>query len=452
VTMSFKDDKAIGMLTRRKKQNAHTFLEGTSGSYVPRSAPPPIPICVSSIATLQNEKYSPSPSPTSSLPKKASIQSINSVTGSIHDSSSQKKASTISLAPSVSSLVENGGYHLNGRSDQRPLPHRRVPSGQQPLSSHSFNYDRPRKVLAPSLSFSMLGSHEGQFERNEIKTPPSPLDLRGIPATESVGHSMETPLPQHRFVSTSLQHLPARSTMGSTSIIEMTGNDDAVAGNIPEEELELPENWTVESYATRKQGTNEAITLRYYVDHNTKRTHWLHPLVKEKLPAGWRKDYTPELGVVYHNDHLGRSQYDHPGLAKTAGPSPMSASVGHNIGLLHTSSQSALQPSRPVQQPVVQPRIDSAAQQMQAHFNQVRDEDVPEWLRLYCRAPQSTDHLLDWNLFSLPNLEHYWALMYRLFRQDIIDAVRKKERHMLELQLEIARREQELSQSQSNQR
>ncbi|KAF8382167.1 sav-1 [Pristionchus pacificus] len=430
------------MLTRRKKQNAHTFLEGTSGSYSPRSVPPPIPICVSNVSNRGDPlRASPSPSPTTLLPKKPSLQSINSVV----DGSTAKKASTQSLAPSVSSLVESGGYHLNGRSEPRQQPHKKAPSGQHPLSSHSFNYDRPRKVLAPSLSFSMLESNGGQYDRSETQLPPphSQLDLRAVSVVDSPSSSsMETPLPQHRFVSTSLQHLPARSTMGSTSIIEVTGNDAAVAGNIPEEELELPPNWTVESIITHKQGTNEPVTLRYYVDHNTRRTHWLHPLVKEKLPAGWRKEYSHERGVVYHNDHLGTSQYDHPGLAKSA-PSPMSAIVGHNIGLINGNG--GQQPMRPMQQ-----RNDQ--QQMQHHFNLIRDEEVPEWLRLYCCAPHSTDHLLDWKLFSLPKLEYYWALMYRLFRQDIIDAVRKKERLMLELQLEIARREQELAQSQSNQR
>lgn len=92
------------MLSRRKKQNAHTFLEGTSGSYLPRSVPPPIPICVCKWSTLidywlmwmiysiidwsftanvssrQNDpqRSSPSPSPTTTQPKKASIHSINS--------------------------------------------------------------------------------------------------------------------------------------------------------------------------------------------------------------------------------------------------------------------------------------------------------------------------------------------------------------------------------------
>lgn len=38
----------------------------------------------------------------------------------------------------------------------------------------------------------------------------------------------------------------------------------------------------------------------YYVDHNTRRTHWEHPLKQEILPPGWVKRFTQEQGVVYY--------------------------------------------------------------------------------------------------------------------------------------------------------
>ena len=38
---------------------------------------------------------------------------------------------------------------------------------------------------------------------------------------------------------------------------------------------------------------------RYFIDHNTKTTHWSHPLEKEGLPTGWERIESPEYGVYY---------------------------------------------------------------------------------------------------------------------------------------------------------
>lgn len=56
------------------------------------------------------------------------------------------------------------------------------------------------------------------------------------------------------------------------------------------EEMPLPPGWSVD------------FTLRgrkYYIDHNTKTTHWSHPLEKEGLPTGWERIESPEYGVYY---------------------------------------------------------------------------------------------------------------------------------------------------------
>lgn len=57
-----------------------------------------------------------------------------------------------------------------------------------------------------------------------------------------------------------------------------------------ETELPLPPGWSVD------------FTLRgrkYYIDHNTKTTHWSHPLEKEGLPTGWERIESPEYGIYY---------------------------------------------------------------------------------------------------------------------------------------------------------
>jgi scaffold protein salvador len=38
---------------------------------------------------------------------------------------------------------------------------------------------------------------------------------------------------------------------------------------------------------------------KYYIDHNTKTTHWSHPLEKEGLPTGWERIESHEFGVYY---------------------------------------------------------------------------------------------------------------------------------------------------------
>lgn len=57
-----------------------------------------------------------------------------------------------------------------------------------------------------------------------------------------------------------------------------------------EEELPLPPGWSID------------LTLRgrkYYIDHNTKTTHWSHPLEKEGLPTGWERIESSEYGVYF---------------------------------------------------------------------------------------------------------------------------------------------------------
>lgn len=56
------------------------------------------------------------------------------------------------------------------------------------------------------------------------------------------------------------------------------------------EELPLPPGWSVD------------LTLRgrkYFIDHNTKTTHWSHPLEKEGLPTGWERIESDEYGVYF---------------------------------------------------------------------------------------------------------------------------------------------------------
>ena len=56
------------------------------------------------------------------------------------------------------------------------------------------------------------------------------------------------------------------------------------------EELPLPPGWSVD-FTMRGR--------KYFVDHNTKTTHWSHPLETEGLPTGWEKVQSPTHGTYY---------------------------------------------------------------------------------------------------------------------------------------------------------
>ena len=57
-----------------------------------------------------------------------------------------------------------------------------------------------------------------------------------------------------------------------------------------EEALPLPPGWSV-GYTLRGR--------QYYIDHNTKTTHWSHPLESEGLPTGWERIDSAEYGTYY---------------------------------------------------------------------------------------------------------------------------------------------------------
>lgn len=57
------------------------------------------------------------------------------------------------------------------------------------------------------------------------------------------------------------------------------------------EDLPLPAGWSVDETVNGKR--------LYYIDHNTKTTHWSHPLAKEGLPNGWERVESTDYGVYY---------------------------------------------------------------------------------------------------------------------------------------------------------
>ena len=49
--------------------------------------------------------------------------------------------------------------------------------------------------------------------------------------------------------------------------------------------------------------------------------------------------------------------------------------------------------------------------------------EIPIWLRVYFKACPTLDHHLKWELFCLPELEHFEAMLTRLFRDELEELV-----------------------------
>ena len=164
------------------------------------------------------------------------------------------------------------------------------------------------------------------------------------------------------------------------------------------------------------QGWSVGFTMRgrkYFIDHNTKTTHWSHPFEKEGLPAGWEKVDSAEFGSYYVNHMTKQAQYEHPAMSHY-----------HIPGQLPQPSQEMVQPPRLQYN---QPPANSFNNNMLVPANPYLHEEIPIWLRVYFKASPTLDHKLKWDLFRLPELECFDAMLNRLFRDELEELVMRYE-------------------------
>ena len=140
---------------------------------------------------------------------------------------------------------------------------------------------------------------------------------------------------------------------------------------------------------------------KYFIDHNTKTTHWSHPLEKEGLPNGWEKIESPELGVYFVNHITRQAQYEHPCATQYLG-------LAREV------------PTLPAPQYTYQPLSQS---NVLVPANPYLHEEIPIWLRVYFKASPTLDHHLKWDLFRLPELECFEAMLNRLLRDELEELV-----------------------------
>uniref|UniRef100_A0A1A9VR20 Scaffold protein salvador n=1 Tax=Glossina austeni TaxID=7395 RepID=A0A1A9VR20_GLOAU len=177
-----------------------------------------------------------------------------------------------------------------------------------------------------------------------------------------------------------------------------------------EEELPLPPGWATH-YTLHGR--------KYYVDHNAHTTHWSHPLEREGLPVGWRRVVSKVHGTYYENQYTGQCQRQHPCLTSyyvyTTQAEPPKAIRPETYTPPHTHN--ALVPANPYLL-----------------------EEIPKWLVVYSEADSSKDHMLQFNMFSLQELECFDGMLVRLFKQELGTIVGFYERYRRALILEKNRR------------
>ncbi|XP_059087230.1 uncharacterized protein LOC131883716 isoform X2 [Tigriopus californicus] len=170
----------------------------------------------------------------------------------------------------------------------------------------------------------------------------------------------------------------------------------------------LPMGWSV---GFTKRGR------KYFIDHNTKTTHWSHPLEKEGLPTGWERIESPEFGVYYVNHICRQAQYEHPCASQYLCPTNPRPAINHQLQVpIHTH----FHPPHVLVPP-----------------NPYIHEEIPIWLRVYFKASPTLDHHLKWPMFELHELECFEAMLNRLFRDELEELVMRYEAMRTTITMEL---------------
>jgi len=186
-------------------------------------------------------------------------------------------------------------------------------------------------------------------------------------------------------------------------------------GPAASDELPLPQGWSV-GWTMRGR--------KYFIDHNTKTTHWSHPLETDGLPAGWEQVDSPDHGTYYLNHMTRQVQYEHPSLPgfqrQEGRPQPPTP-------LVYTL-------------PTTVPTSVKYQQNVLVKANPYLHEEIPDWLRVYVQASPNHDHKLKWDLFRLPELECFNAMLNRLLNEEVIETVMRYEKIRYRMTQELANR------------
>ncbi|XP_032595972.2 scaffold protein salvador [Drosophila grimshawi] len=250
--------------------------------------------------------------------------------------------------------------------------------------------------------------HHQQQQQQQQHTHPHP---HHHPHPHALAHPHHLPVPSIgslggssgsvRGASASVQSLyaPPLTPPASNASAADANNGNGALQKVPSqqslsesEELPLPPGWATQ-YTLHGR--------KYYIDHNAHTTHWNHPLEREGLPVGWRRVVSKLHGTYYENQYTGQCQRQHPCL------------TSYYVYTTSAEPPKAIRPEATMYSPP------SHTHNALVPANPYLLEEIPKWLAVYSEADSTKDHLLHFNMFSLPELEGFDSMLVRLFKQEL---------------------------------
>lgn len=370
----------------RKNKDLRTIKEGVVGKYVKKETPPEMPII--NVWTTEPNRRTRRRNNHPTIPASMSVMQQPSMV--------QKFGNTKTTMSAVGLGSHEGKY----------TPNSSVPDLAQRFASLSVNTGTSDGMssrtatpmyhpgLSPAISHTYVNQYAGsEYHLDRVQTPQMPY----MPFEVDSGYE-------------EYNHSAYRQNAGYSRC----HSERSSSRNELQEELPLPPGWSVD-YTLRGR--------KYYIDHNTKTTHWSHPLEKEGLPTGWERIESPEYGVYYVNHITRQAQYEHPCYPHEIQAVRVVAPPRHT----HFHSHSVLVPANP-------------------YLN----EEIPHWLYVYSRASIALDRKLRWELFRLPELDCFNAMLTRLYKQELEEVVMRYEEYRSALLCEMEQRLKELNPETSN--
>ena len=391
------------MLSSSRKKDSTASCDTLAGKYIKKESPPGVPIINVWPNPSQNDSKkrkvpvtaphvaggNPPAHNASLLVHKYSTGSRTPMNGMSHGGTEGK------YTPNMGEVTQClGGLYLGSRGSLDGMLKQ-----QAPPSPSLFNHTYINHYTGSQHSLDQI-----------LYGPRSTMD----PPGQRVGFSFLV----HSGQKQQQQHQPQQRQKLSQSSTHMGSGSPQPPSPRLEQELPLPPGWSVD-YTLRGR--------KYYIDHNTKTTHWSHPLEKEGLPAGWERTESLEHGVYYVNHITRQAQYEHPCAQQYLPRIPEDNALASHRALPiphHTEFRPplSLMPASPY-----------------------LHEEIPYWLRVYLQASPEHDHKLRWELFRLPELDCYQAMLNRLFKHDLHSIVMSYEMYRIALTSEIERRMQQMN-------
>ena len=282
-----------------------------------------------------------------------------------------------------------------------------TPQFASPCQQKGFNW--PQSLHSPlPLNTSMVQSNSN-FASTPIRLHNSSLPQLNI-KTKALQNSIGQNLNCSNVLNASLSLIGPPTKSRVTSSLPQIDKSHSFL-----EDENLPPGWSVD-FTQRGR--------KYYIDHNTKTTHWSHPLEKEGLPAGWEKIDSCDIGVYYVNHITRQAQYENP-CAEQYLPKMT------NLGKLKTENKCDLPAPH---------HTEFRQQQSLMPASPYLHAEIPLWLRVYSQADPKHDHKLQWHLFRLNEMDCYQAMLNKLFKQELHSVVMSYEMYRIALMRELERR------------